>query len=187
MGNRGGPLHDETKRLTKKRWVNRHWIACVLKFNERHREVMSPRRYTELFFLDEVVALAAGHRPCFECRRGDFNRYAWLWGALRGRNRRGYVKEMDGLMHAERLNPDHSKRLHRAAFRDLSDGAFIVTEGAPHLVLGEALLEWSPGGYTRAISRPRTGKALLITPPSAVEVITAGYRPIIHTSAQKLV
>ncbi len=96
MGNRGGPLHDETKRLTRKRWVNKHWIACVLEFRGRSREVMAPRRYTELFFLDEAAAFAAGHRPCFECRRADFTRYAGLWGALRGRNRRGYVAEMDG-------------------------------------------------------------------------------------------
>lgn len=108
MGNRGGPLHDETKRLTRKRWVNKHWIACVLEFRGRHREVMAPRRYTELFFLDEASAFAAGHRPCFECRRQDFNRYAELWGAIRGRDARGYVAEMDDLMHAERLKPDRS-------------------------------------------------------------------------------
>ena len=186
MGNRGGPLHDEAKRLTAKRWVNKHWIACVLEFNQRHREVMAPRRYTELFFLDEATAFAAGHRPCFECRRADFNRYAELWGKLRGRDRRGYVAEMDELMHTERLMPDRSKRLHRASLAGLPDGAFVMRDGQPHLLLGEALLEWSPGGYLRARPRPQGGEVDLITPLSAVEVIAAGYRPAIHDSAQKI-
>lgn len=183
MGNRGGPLHDETKRLTRKRWVNKHWIACVLDFRGRHREVMTPRRYTELFFLDEATAFAAGHRPCFECRRADFNRYAGLWGEIRGRNRRGYVAEMDDLMHSERLMPDRSKRLHRTDIADLPDGSFVMRDGKPHLVLGEALLEWSPEGYQPAHPRPASGDVDLITPPSAVEVIAAGYGPVIHESA----
>ena len=186
MGNRGGPLHDETKRLTGKRWVNKHWIACVLDFRGRSREVMTPRRYTELFFLDEATAFAAGHRPCFECRRADFNRYAGLWGELRGRSRRGYVAEMDDLMHSERLMPDKSKRLHRARLADLPDGSFVMRDGKPHLVLGDALLEWSPGGYSRARPRPASGDIDLITPPSAIAVIGAGYAPVIHESARKI-
>ena len=186
MGNRGGPLHDEAKRLTRKRWVNKHWIACVLAFRGRHREVMAPRRYTELFILDEATAFAAGHRPCFECRRGDFNRYAELWGTLRGRNRRGYVAEMDGLAHDERLMPDRSKRLHRAPIAGLPDGSFVMQVDLPHLVLGEALIEWSPAGYLRARRRPPSGEVDLITPPSMVEVIAAGYAPVIHESARKL-
>ena len=186
MGNRGGPLHDEAKRLTAKRWVNKHWIACVLAFRGRKREVMAPRRYTELFFLDEATAFAAGHRPCFECRRQDFNRYAELWGRLRGRDRRGYVAEMDGLLHDERLTPARTKRLHRASLAGLPDGSFVMQDGLPHLVLGDALLEWSPGGYLRARPRPSGGDLDLITPPSAVEVIAAGYAPVMHESAQKI-
>jgi len=185
MGNRGGPLHDEAKRLTGKRWVNKHWIACVLEFRGRSREVMTPRRYTELFFLDEATAFAAGHRPCFECRRADFNRYAGLWGEIRGRDRRGYVAEMDELMHGERLMPNRCKRLHRANLAGLPDGAFVMHDGLPNLVLGNALLEWSPGGYRRARPRPASGSADLITPPSAVEVIAAGYAPEIHASARE--
>jgi hypothetical protein len=185
MGNRGGLLHDETRRLKGRRWVNTHWIACVLAFRDRHREVMTPRRYTELFFLDEATAFAAGHRPCFECRRGDFNRYAELWGAIRGRNRRGYVAEMDELLHHERLMPDGSKRLHRVDIAGLPDGAFVMQEEKPHLVLGEALLEWSPQGYQSSRPRPSSGPIDLITPPSAVEVIAAGYAPVVHHSARK--
>ena len=187
MGNRGGPLHDEHKRLTKKRWINQHWIACVLSFNDRYRVVMTPRRYTELFFLDEAVAFAAGHRPCFECRRADFNRYAQIWGAIRGQAERGYVKEMDALMHSERLNPDRSKRLHTRPYKELPDGAFVLEGETPCLVMGDALLEWSFGGYRRARSRPKGGDAKLITPPSAIEVIAAGYQPVVHESAKNLI
>ena len=187
MGNRGGPLHDDEKRLTGRRWVNKHWIACVLTFRNRMREVMAPRRYTELFFLDEATAFAAGHRPCFECRRADFMAYAGLWGELRGHQTRGYVAEMDDLLHAERLNPDRSKRLHSANLSDLPDGSFVIADGLPHLVLGDALLEWSLAGYVRARSRPARGKIQLITPPSAVKVIAAGFAPAIHPTALPLI
>jgi len=187
FGNRGGALHDDEKQLTRKRWVNQHWLVCVLDFRGRKRHVMSPRRYTELFFLDEAVALAAGHRPCFECRHKDFMAYANLWGAAHGLAGRGYVKEIDAKLHAERLMPDRSKRLHRANYVSLPDGAFVLFDDKTHLVLGDRLLEWSPGGYVEARPRPAGGDAVLVTPPSSVEVIAAGYRPAIHPSAQKLV
>ena len=155
----------------------------MLDFRGRRRQVMAPRRYTELFFLDEAVALAAGHRPCFECRRAAFMRYAALWGAARGLDGRGYVADIDALLHAERLNADRSKRLHRRAYCDLPDGVFVLDGDKPHLVLGKALLEWSPGGYVDGRPRPKNGEAVLITPPSTLSVIAAGYRPVTHESA----
>jgi len=186
MGNRGGALHDAHKRLAGRRWVNRHWLVCVLSFRGRKRQVMAPSRYTELFFLDEAVALAAGHRPCFECRRADFLRFAALWGETRGRAGRGYVEQIDLLLHAERLDAGGAKRLHGAPYRGLPDGAFVLARGAPHLVFGDRLLEWSPGGYARARPRPGSGEAVLITPPSTLGVIAAGYAPALHPSAQSL-
>ncbi len=187
FGNRGGPLHDDSKHLTRKRWVNQHWLVCVLDFRNRQRQVMSPRRYTELFFLDEAVAFAAGHRPCFECRYKDFMRFAGLWGAARGLQGRGYVKEIDALLHAERLNSDRSKRLHSANYGSLPDGAYVLFDDKAHLVFGDHLLEWSFGGYVKAHPRPASGEAVLITPPSTLTVIEAGYAPAIHSSAYMLV
>ena len=84
MGNRGGAFHLPDQTLGPRRWATTQWIACVLEFKGRHRQVMQPNRYTELFFLDEATALAAGHRPCFECRRADAERFAELWARAQG-------------------------------------------------------------------------------------------------------
>src|SRR5215510_5847359 len=114
MGNRGGAFHLPDKTLAPRRWATRQWIACVLEFKGRHREVMQPNRYTELFFLDEATALAAGHRPCFECRRADAERFADLWAKIQNGDERARAPAMDEVLHAERVDRDRKKVTFRA-------------------------------------------------------------------------
>jgi hypothetical protein len=186
LGNRGGAFHLDDRVLGRRRWASRQWIACLLQFKGRRREgMMMPGRYTELFFLDEAVALAAGHRPCFECRRADALRFAALVGATRGEPPLR-APTIDAILHVERLGAHGVKATYRAPLSALPEGTFVRTEvdGAltPCLVVGRHLLLWSPAGYTRAIPLPRRSAAVL-TPRSIVAVLGAGYRPMLHPSA----
>jgi hypothetical protein len=175
-GNRGC-LHDAQGRIRRAYQVRR-WIACRLEFKGWQRSpLLQPGRFTELFFLDEATAFAAGHRPCALCRREDYNRFMELVGG-------SGADAIDSRLHAERLG-GRERRLHDAALDELPDGAFVLHAGAPHLVLGDRLLEWSPAGYTAAHARP-DGRARLITPPSLVAVLRAGWDgavPLLHPSA----
>jgi hypothetical protein len=135
MGNRGGRLHDAQRRLGTRRWTSKAWICCQLAFNNRHRTVWGDG-YTELFFLDEVTAFAAGHRPCFECRRKDAEPFAALFS---GDRTRATAAAMDKVLHAERLD-GKAKRVHRRAIDDLPDGATIAVDGEPFAVRGIHLL-----------------------------------------------
>jgi hypothetical protein len=186
MGNRGGRFHTADKLLTRRRWASRRWIACVLEFRGRRREVMAPERYTELFFLDEATALAAGHRPCRECRRADHERFRQSW--LRGNASLGLppevgIDEIDRVLHAERVGPGGAKVTFTARLGDLPDGVFVARGGAALLVAGGALWQWSPGGYTRQLPLDPAAEAAVLTPRSAVRAIAAGYRPAVHPSA----
>jgi len=172
-GNRGC-LHDEHGRI-RRQWQVKRWISCRLEFRGRHRAggPMPSGRYTGLFFLDDATALAAGHRPCAECRREDYNLFASIWGAK--------AEAIDEVLHRERL-----QRLHPARLESLPDGTFVLEEDEPHLVLGERLLRWTPGGYTERRAR-RRGKTTLITPPSTVRVLQAGWEsdlPLVHPSSR---
>jgi hypothetical protein len=177
MGNRGGRLHDAHRKLTARRWTSKMWICCKLEFNDRHREVWSDS-YTELFFLDEVTAFAAGHRPCFECRRKDAERFAILFG----NGTRARVAEMDTVLHAERLD-GKAKRMHRLVLDELPDGAMIAQAHESCAVRGDELLRWTPQGYTERVSRPRGIAADVLTPPSILDVLARGYVPQWHPSA----
>jgi hypothetical protein len=128
MGNRGGRFHTDAKTLTRRRWASRQWICCVLDFKGRRRDIWD-RSYTELFFLDEPTAFAAGHRPCFECRRKDAKAFAEKWCEARRLSRPPYAAEMDDVLHAERL-VGRAKRLHRRNIDELPDGAFAAFDGA---------------------------------------------------------
>lgn len=184
MGNRGGALHDDARRLRRRRWVSKQWICCRLQFNGRRRQVMAPGRYTELFFLDEATALAAGHRPCFECRRHDFLWFAGLWAHLRGREGRATAPEMDETLHAERVDAGGRKIVHEMAYDGLPSGAFVRYRERPHVVLGGRLAAWTFAGYTGSVERPEEGAAEVLTPPSIVAVLSAGYCPALHDSAE---
>lgn len=185
MGNRGGPLHGADQTLRRRRWVSKQWICCRLGFNGRRRQVMAPNRYTELFFLDEATALAAGHRPCFECRRQDFLWFASLWGTVMGKPGRATVGEMDAVLHAERVTSSGAKVIYRAAINGLPSGTFVRLESVPHLVLSSWLLPWSPEGYGEPMRRPESGDVDVLTPRSTVAVLSAGYCPtVLHETAE---
>lgn len=184
MGNRGGALHDANKALGRRRWVSKQWICCQLEFNGRHRQVMTPGRYTELFFLDEATALAAGHRPCFECRRQDSLWFAMLWAQVSGRDGRATAPEMDAVLQAERVGRGGGKITHRAAFDGLPSGTFVRFDGRPHLVLGGQLALWTPEGYIEPRERPQDGQAEVLTPRTMVAVLAAGYCPTLHPTAE---
>jgi hypothetical protein len=192
MGNRGGVFHGPGQSLGSRRWATKQWIACVLEFKSRHREVMQPNRYTELFFLDEATALAAGHRPCFECRRADADRFAELWAKVHGSSERARAPAMDEVLHAQRLDRDRRKVTFRARRSDVPSAVFIryAEDGAqarPYLVVGQRLLAWHPRGYTAVLSPSAViDEVDVLTPASIVAVLSAGYRPMLHPSATAL-
>ena len=182
-GNRGC-LHDDAGRI-RRRSQGRRWIACRIEFRGRRRSpLLRPGRYTELFFLDEATALAAGHRPCAECRREDYRRFAAWWRGLHGDVG---ADAIDVRLHEERLDPRaRGPRLRRARLDDLPDGAFVLHDGAPRLVLGDRLWAWSPGGYTSPVARP-CGTVTVVTPPSLVALLREGWSSaltLIHPSAR---
>jgi hypothetical protein len=183
MGNRGGAIHGPERTLSSRRWASRQWICCRLEFNGRHRALMQPGKYTELFFLDEATALAAGHRPCGECRRQDFLWFAKLWAETKGLSARAMAEDMDAVLHNERLTPERSKRTYATNIETLPGGTFVLWQGAPHLVLASWLLPWSFTGYGTPIERPDTGSIEVLTPPSIVAVLSAGFCPSLHPTA----
>lgn len=180
MGNRGGRIHVNGKRLGGRRWAGKTWICCVTSFKRRRREVMG-HGYTELFFLDEATALAAGHRPCFECRRADAIRFADLWRQATGGDRRLRAAEMDAALHVERLAPGGAKRMHEMRARDLPGGAMISC--GERILLHHAgwYWPWSPDGYG-APERTTFDTCAALTPPAILAVLGAGYRPVLHAS-----
>ncbi len=181
FGNRGGRIHTDAKTLTLRRWASRQWICCVLKFKNRQRDVWG-RYYTELFFLDEVTALAAGHRPCFECRSKDAQAFAAKWQQAFRLPSRPRAPEMDERLHAERLD-GRAKRLHRRKIDELPDGAFIALEEGAFAVRGNSLLRWTPQGYDTRKWRPHGITVDILTPPATLGVLKAGYAPQWHPSA----
>jgi hypothetical protein len=183
MGNRGGAFHRCDQTLQAKHWHSRQWICCVLAFKGRRREVMQPRRYTELFFLDEATALAAGHRPCFECRRAAATDFATRWNAARGRSGRAIADDMDRILHAERLDQSGHKRTCVAEIDSLPDHVIIRFEGGIARVAGDQLQDWSLDGYGASRPRPSRTRVEILTPPSIVTVLGAGYAPVLHRSA----
>jgi hypothetical protein len=183
-GNRGC-LHDEHGRI-RRGYNGKRWIACRLRFRGWHRSpLLQPGRFTELFFLDEATALAAGHRPCALCRRPDYDRLVAIWSELHP----GQVgaDAIDAQLHGERVDQQsRGQRLHDTALDELPDGAFVLRDGDAYLVLGSTLLRWTPAGYSDAGPRPSGEPAVLITPPSLVAVLRAGWQPLVpllHPSA----
>lgn len=187
MGNRG-ILHDADGHV-KRAWALKRWLVCVLDFRGRKRTVMTPNRYTELFFLDEATALAAGHRPCAECRHADFIAYCAAWGTAHPADcatGRPTADAIDSRLHAERVAPDRSKRTITASLDDLPDGTLVTVAAwgeQPFLVRGDRLLAWSLGGYGEPRRRPKGREVTVLTPPSTVATMRAGYVPVIHRSA----
>jgi hypothetical protein len=173
-----GCLHDAAGRV-RRRYNGKRWIACRLEFRGWQRGPMMQRgRFTELFFLDEATAFAAGHRPCALCRREDYNRFIEIVGA-------SGADEIDARLHEERVERS-GHRVHSARTDGLPNGAFVLHDGHPWLVLDDALLRWTPAGYPTRVARPRGGRATVITPPSLLEVLRSDWKPavpLLHPSA----
>jgi hypothetical protein len=182
VGNRG-IIHDPAARtILKRRWSTNAWIACVLEFRGRRRKVWQRRSWTELFFLDEATSLAAGHRPCFYCRREDAKRFRAAWE--KGNHKRDILApDMDRVLHGERLAS--AKKLHSlpVPIEKLPDGAMVQAGEDSFLIAGGKPLLWTPSGY-RAVEGSLK-EAKLLTPPSTVRAIAAGYRVVLHESAAK--
>lgn len=179
-GNRG-IIHDADRNIVRDSQVRR-WIACQLEFRGRHRELMQPGRWTELFFLDEAAALAAGHRPCAECRHSDFVRFRTAWlsafpGAVWS------VDSVDRQLHSDRRLGPWQKRTYPAALADLPPGAYVAVDDRAWLVTPDALLAWSPDRYIDRRLRSGIGKVTVLTPRPMVEVLRAGYAPMLHPTA----
>jgi hypothetical protein len=164
-GNRGR-LHDADGRI-RRAWQVKRWISCRLEFRDYYRPggPMPPGRYTGLFFLDEATAFAAGHRPCAECRREDYVRFMELVGEKR-------AGDIDERLHAERLGPKPMREV-----ASLPDGAFVLADGEPWLVLGGELLRWTPGGYTGR--RAARGRSRVLTPPAVLPVLASGWNGVV--------
>jgi hypothetical protein len=183
-GNRG-IIHDPaTKTLLRKRWSNPAWLICLCEFRGRRRKVMGGRSWTELFFLDEATALAAGHRPCFYCRRDDAKRFraAWEQG---NRATDVLAPDIDAVLHRERFAS--GKKLHPLPMRleGLPDGTMVQAGGESFLIVGGQPLRWSFAGY-RKLEAP-IGETMLITPPSTVRALASGFQPVLHPSATVLI
>ncbi len=184
-GNRGC-MHDASGRI-RSRYGTRRWIACRLAFKGWERgPKLQPGKFTELFFLDEVTAFAAGHRPCALCRRADYVRLGEIWDDLHPGQ--SGADAIDLQLHGERVEPrTRAQRHHRAPVDGLPDGAFVVRAGEPWLVLGAQLLHWTPAGYDTRMRRPRGEAASVVTPPSLVAVLRRGWDPLVpllHPSAE---
>jgi hypothetical protein len=167
MGNRGGRFHDDDQRIGRRQWASRQWIACVCEFKSRRREVFG-RGYTELFFRDEPTALAAGHRPCFECRRAEALAFQAAFPGFRPR-----APAMDSRLHEERLDPWRLARL--VALDALPDGAMVVWRSAAHLKAGGKLWPWSFGAYGAPETAPGA-QVVALTPPAMLAALAGGYR-----------
>ena len=186
MGNRG-ILHGDTKELGHRRWAHDNWIICLTSFRGRQRQIMTQHRYTELFFLDEAVAIAAGHRPCYECRRQDYHAWVAAWQQATGSDAPPRAEEMDRALHKERILHRARRQQHwRGELSDLPDGTFIGWEGTPYLVLDRHLFLWTHGGYTETSPRPAQGQVIILTPPTSVATLANGFRPRLHESSIKL-
>lgn len=183
-GNRG-IIHDPaTKTLLRKRWSNPAWLVCLCEFRGRRRQVMGGRSWTELFFLDEATALAAGHRPCFYCRRDDANRFRFSWEKGNGAANL-LAKDIDTVLHRERLDRGR-KRLHPlpTQLEELPDGAMVQAGEGSYLIVDGRPLRWSFAGYRKA-GQP-VGEAMLITPPSTLRALAAGFQPVLHPSVRQV-
>ena len=179
-GNRG-IIHDPRTKTLTRRWAGKAWLTCVCEFRGRRREVMGGRSWTELFFLDEATALAAGHRPCFYCRRDDANRFRSAWEAGNGVSGM-LAPEIDAVLHGERLD-GRAKRMHvlPVPVEPLPDGAMVALNGESYLIAQGRALLWSPAGYRER--QTALAGAMLLTPPSTLRALLAGYRPVLHPSA----
>jgi hypothetical protein len=187
MGNRG-QLHGAGKTILRP-FKLKAWLICLLVFKERNRQVMSPNQYTELFFLDEATAFAAGHRPCFECRRKEYELFKYCW--LKGNPEYGFsiktsIQKIDEILHQERMDRQGKKQVFDMRLRDLPEGTFILLNGEPFLVAGEQIHHWTPFGYEKALELPASRQVTVLTPKSTINAFRNGYKPEMHHSLREI-
>jgi hypothetical protein len=182
MGNRGC-LHGHGRDLGVSRWRSKLWICCALEWTDVRRDPMPPGRWTALFFLDEATALAAGHRPCGYCRRRDFAQFAETWRAASRPERRPRALQMDSVLQAERVDRLRRQVIHHREPGDLPDGVMIQAAGRTGLLLAGRLLPWSFHGCGAPAEVAACAPVKVLTPPSIVAALAAGYRPLVHPSA----
>jgi len=178
LGNRG-VIHNEDKEIVRPFKI-KAWITCVLAFRGRHREIMQPNRWTELFFLDEATAFSAGHRPCFQCRYQDHQRFKEFW--LKGNPQYGFdiktpVSKIDEILQTERIAADKSKVTYQESIKALPNGTFVVYNHQSFLFKDDYLYAWSSAGYEKGIALPNVNKLQVLTPRSFVNMFKAGYLP----------
>lgn len=178
LGNRG-VIHNVAKQIVRPYKI-KAWIICMLQFRGRHREVMVPDRWTELFFLDEATAFSAGHRPCFQCRYADHVRFKAAW--LKGNPKYGFtektsINQIDNILQAERIDRKGNKVTHTALAESLPDGAFIEIDDEPYLIANGQMYRWSPSGYDEGQALPAGETVTVLTPASIVNAFRAGYQP----------
>lgn len=182
-----GVLHNDQQEIIRP-FKLKAWLTCKLEFKGRKRKVMSPGRYTELFFLDEATAFSAGHRPCCECRRNDFNRFKSFW--LRGNP--GYnfdekisIQKIDEIIHKERIDQDNSKITFEESSPDIPNGIFVLFNNKPFLIFNNRMFLWSAFGYEKGIPLQGPDKLIILTPMSVVNTFRAGYEPQIAVDTDK--
>lgn len=184
MGNRG-VIHDVARKIVRA-YKHKAWITCALQFKGRHRTVMSSNRWTELFFLDEATAFAAGHRPCCECRKEKFKQFKQCW--LNGNPQYGFtskvsIKEIDNIIHEERIDKNRGKVIHEANMREVPNGTFLVLGSDEFLLANDLIYRWSPFGYSQGIPVPQIERVKILTPRSIVNAFKAGYKTVIQLPA----
>ncbi len=188
MGNRGR-LHTPERKIVRS-WQLKAWITCLLEFKERHRPIMPPNSYTELFFLDEVTAFAAGHRPCAECRRQDFKRFKELWTAANPNLVTGQsIKNIDGVLHNERVSKNGTKLLYDDLLKNLPSGTMFMLPKIPNqyfVLRKDKVLKWSPQGYESHPTISGEASVRVLTPRSVVKTFAQGYEPKFHESKVSL-
>jgi hypothetical protein len=188
LGNRG-ILHDDQQRI-RRLFNGRRWIYCVLQFKDRRQVVMAPGHYTQLFFLDEATALAAGHRPCAECQHGRYREFQAIWAAayptLAGGGAPG-ADQMDAVLHAERISPAKAKVTYEERLDRLPPGTMVLPPGSeqPHLVMDGPPIAWTPGGYGAPADVPTDAAVRVLTPRSVVRALAGGFRAAVHPSANR--
>lgn len=182
MGNRGC-LHDDNRTLGRRRWTTKSWVTCLLSFGGRRRELMRPGYYTELFFLDEVTALAAGHRPCAECRRAAFRKFVACWTAGSDRStERRRASELDQAIHDGRVDRQRRKITYTATLAQLPDGAMVAVDEQALLKWDGLVRPWFLGGYGPTVAQKPDREVTVLTPRPIVDVLRAGYQPGVHSS-----
>jgi hypothetical protein len=181
MGNRG-VIHKD-KQIVRA-FKHKAWITCALEFKGKHRTVMMPDRWTELFFLDEATAFAAGHRPCFECRKDDAKRFKSCW--IKGNPTHNFtmatsINQIDEIIHHERIDDNKEKVLHERMLVDIPEGTFILLNDEPYIFTQDKFHRWTPFGYENEIGIPEITTFAVLTPHSIVNALRAGYVPQINS------